>query len=197
MLLIFANIDLCFFNQTFLRQKVTLASSTPASTELKQGKIDTDSQVRYKENSQDPLHSPRSLHQGTQFTSESLAVSQTESINLFMHKEGCNNEQDWKNQNLVDTCHETCKKQVHSCSRVNESSNGAGALRYAIHLRFICPFPKNSKSLQRCKSDPLSKPQKKGLDVNEERRFYLYNDLRVVFPQRHSDDDEGKVCNHI
>ena len=32
--------------------------------------------------------------------------------------------------------------------------------------------------------------------MNGERRFYLYNDLRVVFPQRHSDTDEGKVCDY-
>ena len=31
------------------------------------------------------------------------------------------------------------------------------------------------------------------MDLNGERRFYLYNDLRVVFPQRHSDADEGTV----
>ncbi|XP_062115846.1 uncharacterized protein LOC133829989 [Humulus lupulus] len=72
-------------------------------------------------------------------------------------------------------------------------ANGAGVLRYALHARFVCPLPKkNSKSLQRCKSDPSSAPASKE-NPDGERRFYLYNDLRVVFPQRHSDADEGKL----
>ncbi|KAL5543826.1 hypothetical protein UlMin_007610 [Ulmus minor] len=72
-------------------------------------------------------------------------------------------------------------------------TNSAGVLRYALHLRFICPLPKkNSRSLQRCKSDPSSEPAR-NKDIEGERRFYLYSDLRVVFPQRHSDSDEGKL----
>lgn len=71
----------------------------------------------------------------------------------------------------------------------------SSAIRYALHLRFLCPFSRKcSKSSQRCKSNPLSAPHGNLADTQEERRFYLYNDLRVVFPQRHSDSDEGKVC---
>ncbi|PON77209.1 meiosis chromosome segregation family protein [Parasponia andersonii] len=70
-------------------------------------------------------------------------------------------------------------------------ANGAGVIRYALHARFVCPLPKKkSRSLQRCKSDPSSAPARIE-DIDVERRFYLYNDLRVVFPQRHSDADEG------
>ncbi|CAD6204292.1 unnamed protein product [Miscanthus lutarioriparius] len=29
--------------------------------------------------------------------------------------------------------------------------------------------------------------------IEEERRFYLYNDIRVVFPQRQSDSDKGNL----
>jgi len=77
-------------------------------------------------------------------------------------------------------------------SRINDSS-GSGVLRYALHLRFLCPASKkSSKSMLRCKSDPSSVPHS-GNPVTEDRRFYLYNDLRVVFPQRHSDSDEGEV----
>ncbi|RVX17927.1 hypothetical protein CK203_003985 [Vitis vinifera] len=65
---------------------------------------------------------------------------------------------------------------------------------YALHLRFLCTPPKKCvRSIQRCKSDPLSVPTRDNMDIDGERRFYLYNDLRVVFPQRHSDADEGKL----
>ncbi|KAI3976094.1 hypothetical protein MKX01_016777 [Papaver californicum] len=89
----------------------------------------------------------------------------------------------------METSEETDKRFFHS--PINE--NTTGVLRYALHLRFLCLSKRCSKSLQRCKSDPLSNPQTNSLDVGGERRFYLYNDLRVVFPQRHSDADEGKL----
>ncbi|XP_008450162.1 uncharacterized protein LOC103491833 [Cucumis melo] len=86
----------------------------------------------------------------------------------------------------------TDKKLLHVCSKVNE--NTAGALRYALHLRFLCPFPKkSSRSSRKSKSDSLSAQNKPHLDIDGERKFYLYNDMRVVFPQRHSDSDEGKL----
>ena len=91
------------------------------------------------------------------------------------------------------TDHMTGKRAVNSPSKVNESVSGTGALRYALHLRFLCPHPKKILTcIQRCKSDPLSAPARK-IMKSEERCFYLYNDLKVVFPQRHSDADEGKV----
>ncbi|XXG41712.1 hypothetical protein AAC387_Pa01g2123 [Persea americana] len=94
----------------------------------------------------------------------------------------------------MDTRQVRDKKSVHSFSKANENNTGAGVLRYALHLRFLCPYPKKClRSMQRCKSDPLSEPHVNSLDTKEERRFYLYNDLRVVFPQRHSDADEGKL----
>lgn len=86
------------------------------------------------------------------------------------------------------------KKSELACPKVNESAGNAGALRYALHLRFQCPFPKRtSRSVQSCKSDPLYGPEKSNSDAERERRFYLYDNLRVVFSQRHSDADEGKV----
>ncbi|KAJ9568224.1 hypothetical protein OSB04_004190 [Centaurea solstitialis] len=84
---------------------------------------------------------------------------------------------------------------VQNSPKANENSNNSGVLRYALHLRFLCPFPKkNSRTVQRCKSDPSSVPEKNSKSIGGgERRFYLYNDMRVVFPQRHSDADEGKL----
>lgn len=92
-------------------------------------------------------------------------------------------------------CNDSNGKSVRSPSKVNDTT-GSGVLRYALHLRFLCPFPKKcSRTVQRCKSDPFSAPlSKNNINIEGERRFYLYNDMRVVFPQRHSDSDEGKVC---
>ncbi|XP_066330998.1 uncharacterized protein [Miscanthus floridulus] len=84
------------------------------------------------------------------------------------------------------------KKSCCSPSKINDTSGGA-ALRYALHLRFLCTSKKSSKSMLRCKSDPSSAPYSNNKVPEEERRFYLYNDLRVVFPQRHSDADEGEL----
>ncbi|KAL0351183.1 UNVERIFIED_CONTAM: putative inactive shikimate kinase like 1, chloroplastic [Sesamum radiatum] len=83
----------------------------------------------------------------------------------------------------VDAFLKTNRKFEHRCSRVNGNATGVGALRYALHLRFLCPFPKKrSMSASRSRTDSEGK-----------RRFFLYDDLRVVFPQRHSDTDEGKL----
>lgn len=84
--------------------------------------------------------------------------------------------------------------------KVNENTTGSGVLRYALHLRFMCPLPKkkSSRTVNGCKSDSFPEPTPNNENTKDERRFYLYNDMRVVFPQRHSDSDEGKVCeiNH-
>lgn len=85
-------------------------------------------------------------------------------------------------------------KFLHSATKINGNSMGSGVLRYALHLRFLCPLSKkSSRTVQSCKSAPLSAPSLSDLDAEGERRFYLYNDMRVVFPQRHSDADEGKL----
>lgn len=78
-------------------------------------------------------------------------------------------------------------------SKVNQVPGVRGSLRYALHLRFFCQFSKKFKSVRRCNSDPSSAPAGKNNCNDGPRRFYLYNDLKVVFPQRHSDSDEGKL----
>ncbi|KAK8673403.1 hypothetical protein V6N13_111741 [Hibiscus sabdariffa] len=143
--------------KTFVRQKITLASSNPNSAELN--------------------------------SSEFKGNEGLDSIQMT----GYNNDQ-CKEYTCTDACQKTDQKLPHSGVKINENTNGTGSLRYALHLRFLCPSPKKSpKSFQRCKSDPGAVPQKTGLGKNGDQRFYLYNDFRVVFPQRHSDADEGKL----
>ncbi|KAE8021281.1 hypothetical protein FH972_007187 [Carpinus fangiana] len=217
--------------KTFLRQKVTLASSSPNSAQLKQGHTDTDSKViemggaptsqksqplRFsKEVSNtdgvDTVRRVRSMDQKNEISrsEDSKLVESTDkgelskqSLNMgrlgnpsFMLDRGCDTvrcqKSEAKDNDCVGKCHETQRKS-HHCPKLNDNAAGAGALRYALHLRFSCPFPKKcSRLVQRCKSDPLSLPQNN--DSGGEQKFYLYNDLRVVFPQRHSDADEGKL----
>ncbi|EOY02890.1 Uncharacterized protein TCM_017290 [Theobroma cacao] len=178
--------------KTFLRQKVTLASSVPNSAELKRGQISSDSKVQDKVRSTSQKNSPLCYNRDGMDSSE-VKGSEGSDLPESIQMTGCNNDQ-CKDYTCIDAFHETDRKHSHGCAKINENTNGAGSLRYALHLRFLCPSPKKcSKSFQRCKSDPGSVPQKVGSDKDGDRRFYLYNDLRVVFPQRHSDADEGKL----
>ncbi|XVF13861.1 hypothetical protein REPUB_Repub09cG0005500 [Reevesia pubescens] len=178
--------------KTFVRQKITLASSIPNSAELKRGHISLDTKVQGKVRPTSQQSSPLCYNRDGIDSSEvkgSGGLDLPESIQMT----GCNNDQ-CKDYTCTDPCQKTDRKLSHSCAKINENTNGAGSMRYALHLRFLCPSPKKcSKSFQRCKSDPGSVPQKTVFDKDEDRRFYLYNDLRVVFPQRHSDADEGKL----
>ncbi|KAM7279068.1 hypothetical protein ACFE04_006202 [Oxalis oulophora] len=101
------------------------------------------------------------------------------------------------NGDYENTCGKSqeCERETnHDCSKANETKTSTGALRYALHLRFLCPsLKKGSQSVRRCTTDLLTLSQNENSDIDGERRFYLYNDMRVVFPQRHSDTDEGKL----
>lgn len=78
---------------------------------------------------------------------------------------------------------------------IQTDCNNNGILLYALHIRFMCPFPKKrSRSVPTCKSDQARNII---MENEDERSFYLYDDMRVVFPQRHSDSDEGKVCKNV
>uniref|UniRef100_A0A7N0UH56 Atos-like conserved domain-containing protein n=1 Tax=Kalanchoe fedtschenkoi TaxID=63787 RepID=A0A7N0UH56_KALFE len=92
-----------------------------------------------------------------------------------------------------DQCSGKESKVSDASSKVNENTLRSRVLRYALHLRFLCPFPKKNARLHRSNSEVSATPLSNDLDLGGERRFYLYNDLKVVFPQRQSDSDEGKL----
>ncbi|GJY89740.1 hypothetical protein Tco_0504936 [Tanacetum coccineum] len=143
---------------TFLRQKVTLASSAPSHSSES-----CSSCQNIKENEPAGCNG-RACHVDGDLTSG------------------------WK-----DASHHGSSNQFKSvCSRVNGNTAAVGALRYALHVRFLCPHRKRSTMVQKFVSDSLS-PEKTSLENEGERKFFLCSDLKVVFPQRHSDDDEGKI----
>ncbi|CAL9223989.1 unnamed protein product [Arabidopsis halleri] len=134
--------DMPHSTKTFLRQKVTLASSVPTKAKKSVHTIDQSVANKSSEGSEsvDESHSPNEC----------------------------------RNKN----CRETYRETGQRCSK-------SGVLRYALHLKFICPLRKKASKLGQKKSSDAAD--------DKERRFYLYNDLRVVFPQRHTDSDEGKL----
>ncbi|KAJ6748348.1 MEIOSIS CHROMOSOME SEGREGATION FAMILY PROTEIN [Salix purpurea] len=180
--------------KTCLRQKITLFSSAPASLSVngrnRESEMETDAK---------PSAVPKTSHSfphGRDATKSNPleAVHNTKFLdqNRFGNSEckltGV------KDCSPPNTSHLCISKSVHSSSKVNENTTGAGALRYALQLQFMCPLPKkSSRSLQRCKSDPSSVPASSKVDIGSDRQFYLYSNMRVVFPQRHSDSDEGKL----
>ncbi|KAK9061647.1 hypothetical protein SSX86_018829 [Deinandra increscens subsp. villosa] len=95
---------------------------------------------------------------------------------------GCNNYTCHVDADLASSWPDTSNK-----SNINGNSAITGALRYALHLRFMCPHRKCSKLVQKFESE------KHSVDNNGERKFFLCSDLKVVFPQRHLDADEGKL----
>ncbi|GAB2297308.1 hypothetical protein Dimus_031419 [Dionaea muscipula] len=83
-----------------------------------------------------------------------------------------------------DNNNNQCRYVRDAATKANNTGHGNGVLRYALHLRFLCPHHKKASksSFRRCKSDPLLTPPAADNIIDAkggERRFYLYNDLKV------------------
>ncbi|KAJ6374571.1 hypothetical protein OIU78_030137 [Salix suchowensis] len=180
--------------KTCLRQKLTLSTSAPASLPVNVKNRDSD-----MKNDAKPSSLPKTYNcfpHGRDATN-SIRLDTVHNTRSPDHSRLSNTE--CKNTGVEDcnppNSSRLCiSKSVHGTSKVNENTTGAGALRYALQLQFLCPLPKkSSRSFQRSISDASSVPAANKMDIDSERRFYLYSNMRVVFPQRHSDSDEGKL----
>ncbi|KAB8109365.1 hypothetical protein EE612_045611, partial [Oryza sativa] len=187
--------------KTFMRQKVTLSPTLSSSNPMKEGSNAGDINIGPKAESVScgEVTERESSGCSSDGSEEKDANAKRCSLDSNMMESNKHNSPvNKKNNTDSDDC--CCQMDnlggKNSCcasSRINDSSGG-GVIRYALHLRFLCPSSKkSSKSMLRCKSDPSSVPYDSNAAKEDDRRFYLYNDLRVVFPQRHSDADEGEL----
>lgn len=206
----FCNYDLSDMpvgTKTFMRQKINLASAPGnggfKDLDMKNGSpLDFNSSLSLLQSKTlstdssrvDDVHRQKSTEQGSSKLHNGLPQDLTGLVlpcGELDHREKINSGVD---DITAITSSITKSKLLNGSPKANENTSGSGVLRYALHLRFMCPFPKKySRTVQKCKSDPFSEPLGNNKNFEGERRFYLYNDMRVVFPQRHSDSDEGKL----
>ncbi|CAO2818318.1 unnamed protein product [Amaranthus hypochondriacus] len=183
--------DMPLGTKTFLRQKTALASFQASPRKRGCDRVADDTKPLMAQNHSNEMTTVKFSNQRTKMLdTESLCHDDYPPVESAHILESCLSEFNTSgaqgSDEVSDAGHMTGKVS-HGSVKVNESSNGNGVLRYALHMRFVCPHPKRmSRSVQRYQSDPSSKTE-------AERRFYLYSDLKVVFPQRHSDSDEGKL----
>ncbi|KAK9678114.1 hypothetical protein RND81_11G188800 [Saponaria officinalis] len=184
--------------KTFLRQKITLASarSSAEQTSEVQRKVEEKTTQTLDNSNPGRAGTPstvafiESMKNGGNSTGKTMPIESDRCNN----SEGSHRKTDTSsvrgNESICEGicdqnfCEAKCSiigtKASAGSFKATQSSSSSGVLRYALQLRFLCPSAKkSSKFVQR--------------GTEQEPRFYLYNDLRVVFPQRHTDSDEGKL----
>ncbi|TKW34050.1 hypothetical protein SEVIR_2G279400v4 [Setaria viridis] len=189
-------------SKTFMRQKITLSSASPSYL-TKEGSKASDVKVESVQCGSELRERGALFSEFSEKGHNCYPIDESENGG-YSNTGCCSMECDVivNSENVanaggcccqIDTSLSGGNKSCCRSSKVNDISAG-GVLRYALHLRFLSPFSKkSSRSRQQCKSDLSSEPHSRSTQTEEERRFYLYNDIRVVFPQRHSDADEGEL----
>ncbi|CAK9231765.1 unnamed protein product [Sphagnum troendelagicum] len=206
--------DMPHGTKTFLRHKVSLASGGQSSTPIKDsGGVALDSPKSRLSGSSsngagdmccfpgfsgcvDPKGSPLDMYSSFQqenFSEGSgLEVDKRACRNINGSSRGCR----YTLEGCI--CEELSKAVCCGKGSLKSGEGGGSVLRYALHLRFMCP-PLRTPGKEKAASEQSFSGQStppcavKALDAEDRRRFYIYGDLRVVFPQRQSDADEGKL----
>ncbi|KAL9246058.1 hypothetical protein vseg_019640 [Gypsophila vaccaria] len=184
--------------KTFLRQKITLASARSSAEQT--GKVQRQAEEKTTPTLDNKNPGQPGAPSPTAFVGSMTNVGYSTVKSMPIESDRCNNSEGSPRKTGTsscivngDICEGVCDQNFceAACNtvgtkasagsfKVTQSSSSSGVLRYALQLRFLCPPPKkSSKSVQR--------------GIEQDRKFYLYNDLRVVFPQRHTDSDEGKL----
>ncbi|KAK4752741.1 hypothetical protein SAY87_021539 [Trapa incisa] len=169
--------DMPLGTKTFLRQKITLESSGSPTVV---SKLHEDLNLKVKNQTISQLNHPAQTRSVSTIQGSGIKHKLGEGESPVEYENGSTYGEFAEKAGCIcdDLCHGTERKMSAAYLKANENMAGARALRYALHLRFLCPPKKGSRSVNSKEVD---------------RRFYLYNDLRVIFPQRHSDSDEGKL----